>query len=79
MARRSEEEVPYVSPHRHATVQDHVALVEIELTGELMIAAAAATEDRLSSDRIDEVLDVDGDEVEVTEPVRPWPGTARGF
>ncbi|MFH8573281.1 hypothetical protein [Streptomyces sp. NPDC017993] len=58
-------------------VQDHVALVEIELTGELMIAAAAATEDRLSPDRIDEVLDVDGDEVEVAEPVWPWLGTAR--
>lgn len=47
--------------HRHQTVQDHVALVEIDLAGELMIAAAAASEDRLSADRIDEVLDVDGD------------------
>ncbi|WTK18231.1 hypothetical protein OG422_17925 [Streptomyces sp. NBC_01525] len=43
-----------------ATVQDRVALVEIELTGELMIAAAAASEERLSPDRIDELLDVDG-------------------
>ncbi|MEV0370996.1 hypothetical protein AB0I10_14360 [Streptomyces sp. NPDC050636] len=51
----------HVAPHRHGTVQDHVALVEIELTGELMIAAAAASEDRLSPDRIDEVLDVDGE------------------
>ncbi len=47
--------------HRRTTVQDHVALVEIDLTGELMIAAAASSEDRLSPDRIDEVLDVDGD------------------
>ncbi|WP_425424201.1 hypothetical protein [Streptomyces chattanoogensis] len=61
MGRRSEEEVWYVAGHRHPTVQDHVALVEIDLTGELMIAAAAATGDRLSRDRIDEVLDVDGD------------------
>ncbi|GAA3163969.1 hypothetical protein AB0E61_24725 [Streptomyces catenulae] len=43
-----------------ATVQDRVALVEIELIGELMIAAAAASEERLSPDRIDELLDVDG-------------------
>ncbi|MFG2653170.1 hypothetical protein [Streptomyces sp. NPDC048436] len=41
------------------TVQDHVALAEIELCGELIIAAsAAAGEERLSADRIDEVLDV---------------------
>ncbi|MER5555660.1 hypothetical protein ABT001_28975 [Streptomyces sp. NPDC002793] len=38
--------------------QDCVALAEIELCGELMIAAAGAREDRLSPDRIDEVLDV---------------------
>ncbi|MBD0742012.1 hypothetical protein BG418_11010 [Streptomyces sp. CBMA152] len=44
---------------RSATVQDHVALVEIELCGELMIAAAGADEDRLSPDRIDEVLNVE--------------------
>ncbi|MDH2392732.1 MULTISPECIES: hypothetical protein [Streptomyces] len=41
-----------------ATVQDHVALAEIELCGELMIAASAADEERLSPDRIDEVLKV---------------------
>lgn len=46
---------------RNSMVQDHVALVEIDLTGELMIAAATASEDRLSADRIDEVLDVDAD------------------
>lgn len=39
-------------------VQDHVALAEIELCGELMIAAAAAIEERLTADRIDEVLKV---------------------
>ncbi|WP_394297228.1 hypothetical protein [Streptomyces rimosus] len=58
----------YVAGHRNSTVQDHVALVEIDLTGELMIAAAAASEDRLSSDRIDEVLDVDADRAQ------PGPG-----
>ncbi|PJE97571.1 hypothetical protein CUT44_12830 [Streptomyces carminius] len=42
-------------------VQDHVALAEIELYGELMIAASAAAEDRLSSARIDEVLRVGSD------------------
>ncbi|MFE9820588.1 hypothetical protein ACFYSH_00185 [Streptomyces sp. NPDC005791] len=42
------------APH----AQDCVALAEIELCGELMIAAADAMEDRLSPDRIDEVLDV---------------------
>ncbi|MER0481827.1 hypothetical protein ABR737_26420 [Streptomyces sp. Edi2] len=51
----------YVAGHRPTTVQDYVALVEIDLTGELMIAAAAASEDRLSPDRIDEVLEVDGE------------------
>ncbi|MFB6780322.1 hypothetical protein ACFCX0_23470 [Streptomyces sp. NPDC056352] len=40
------------------TVQDHVALAEIELCGELMIAASAAIGERLSADRIDEVLNV---------------------
>ncbi|MGW1769619.1 hypothetical protein ACWCQL_36945 [Streptomyces sp. NPDC002073] len=37
-------------------VQDHVALAEIELCGELIIAASAVDEERLSLDRIDEVL-----------------------
>ncbi|WP_051823622.1 hypothetical protein [Streptomyces sp. NRRL S-1448] len=60
-ARRSEEEVLSVAGHRHPTAWDHVALVEIDLTGELMIAAATASEDRLSPDRIDEVLDVESD------------------
>ncbi|MCX4549295.1 hypothetical protein OG204_20550 [Streptomyces sp. NBC_01387] len=43
------------------TVQEHIALVEIELCGELMIAASAAIGDRLSPDRIDEVLMVGSD------------------
>ncbi|MFJ9853626.1 hypothetical protein [Streptomyces sp. NPDC101150] len=64
----------YVAAHRHPTVQDHVALVEIDLTGELMIAAAAATEDRLSPDRIDEVLDVDGEDGDGAEPGPPCAG-----
>ncbi|MEU1018765.1 hypothetical protein ABZ383_20770 [Streptomyces sp. NPDC005900] len=47
-----------VAPLRGGTaVQDHVALAEIELCGELIIAASAAGE-RLSFDRIDEVLRV---------------------
>jgi hypothetical protein len=41
---------------RTPTVQDHVALAEIELCGELMIAASAVDDDMLSLDRIDEVL-----------------------
>ncbi|MEV4333309.1 hypothetical protein AB0K02_22635 [Streptomyces sp. NPDC049597] len=48
-----------MAPPSTTTVQqDHVAvaLAEIELYGELMIAAAAADEERLSADRIDEVL-----------------------
>ncbi len=53
--------------HRHPTVQDHVALAEIDLTGELMIAAAAASEERLSADLIDEVLHVEEADREVAE------------
>ncbi|MCF3106751.1 MULTISPECIES: hypothetical protein [Streptomyces] len=37
---------------------DPVALIEIDLYGDLMIAASSADEDRLSADRIDEVLRV---------------------
>ena len=40
--------------------QDHVALAEIELCGELMIAASTVSEGRLSTARIDEVLEVRG-------------------
>ncbi|WP_043265543.1 hypothetical protein [Streptomyces sp. CT34] len=56
-----------VPAHRHPTVQDHVALAEIDLTGELMIAAAAASEERLSADLIDEVLHVEEADREVAE------------
>ncbi|WP_455360607.1 hypothetical protein [Streptomyces sp. SYSU K21746] len=48
----------HVTPARGAAVQDYVALAEIELCGELIIAASAADEERLSADRIDEVLKV---------------------
>ncbi|GAA2693017.1 hypothetical protein GCM10010400_68000 [Streptomyces aculeolatus] len=44
---------------RGSAVQDHVALAEIELCGELIIAATSAPEERLSDDRIDEVLRVE--------------------
>ncbi|WP_425329444.1 hypothetical protein [Streptomyces inhibens] len=73
MGRRSEEEVLYVAGHRSTTVQEHVALVEIDLTGELMIAAAAASEDRLSPDRIDEVLDVEGADGDGADRLPSWP------
>ncbi|WP_330339108.1 hypothetical protein [Streptomyces sp. NBC_00557] len=46
-----------VAPVGGTAVQDHVALAEIELCGELIIAASAA-EDRLSLESIDEVLRV---------------------
>lgn len=63
--------------HRPTTVQDYVALVEIDLTGELMIAAAAASEDRLSPDRIDEVLEVDGADGDGADRVHPLAGPTR--
>lgn len=47
-----------MAPPSTPTVQDHVALAEIELCGELMIAASAADGERLTPDRIDEVLNV---------------------
>ncbi|MFE9461871.1 hypothetical protein [Streptomyces californicus] len=53
---------------RIPNAQDRVALAEIELCGELMIAASAAGEERLSPDRIDEVLDVAGVECRTTVP-----------
>nr|WP_253911335.1 hypothetical protein [Streptomyces sp. CNQ-509] len=46
---------------RGSAVQDHVALAEIELCGELIIAATSAPEERLSDDRIDEVLRVEAE------------------
>jgi hypothetical protein len=47
-----------VAPVGGTAVQDHVALAELELCGELIIAASAAGEDRLSLEIIDEVLRV---------------------
>ncbi|CAL9486821.1 hypothetical protein [Streptomyces sp. enrichment culture] len=47
-----------VAPVGGTAVQDHVALAEIELCGELIIAASAADVDRLSLESIDEVLRV---------------------
>lgn len=46
-----------VAPVGGTAVQDHVALAEIELCGELIIAASAAR-GRLSMESIDEVLRV---------------------
>ncbi|MBW1599320.1 hypothetical protein [Streptomyces sp. JJ38] len=43
-------------PREPSAVQDWEALAEIELYGELIIAAAAEPDERLSDDRIDEVL-----------------------
>ncbi|WP_406861806.1 hypothetical protein ABZO31_15500 [Streptomyces sp. HUAS MG47] len=53
---------------------DHIALAEIELCGELMIAASAADGERLSADRIDEVLRVTQGPV---LPYRAAPGLGR--
>ncbi|MCA1221837.1 hypothetical protein [Streptomyces sp. 8L] len=63
----------HVAPLRTPIVQDHVALIEIELCGELMIAASAADGDRLSPDRIDEVLDVAAERAaRLRQPDRRW-------
>ncbi|MFJ2608052.1 hypothetical protein ACIO13_24220 [Streptomyces sp. NPDC087425] len=48
----------HVAPVGGTAVQDHVALAEIELCGELIIAASAAHGERLSQESIDEVLNV---------------------
>ncbi|MFI1333042.1 hypothetical protein ACH4U7_23635 [Streptomyces sp. NPDC020845] len=48
----------HVVARRGSSGPDPVALVEIDLYGELMIAASSADEERLSPDRIDEVLQV---------------------
>ncbi|MEV4437765.1 hypothetical protein AB0K09_01905 [Streptomyces sp. NPDC049577] len=47
-----------VSRRGSSSGTDPVALIEIDLYGELMIAASSAAEDRLSAARIDEVLRV---------------------
>lgn len=68
---------------RGSVVQDHVALAEIELCGELMIAASAAEaagEERLSPARIDEVLGTvpgDVDETAWQSVQRPVPRADR--
>lgn len=46
------------SPGMLVVQDDPVALAEIELCGELMIAASTSDEERLSFARIDEVLEV---------------------
>ncbi|MEV4948196.1 hypothetical protein [Streptomyces sp. NPDC053755] len=61
-----------MAPSRTATLpteQERVALAEIELCGELIIAASAADGERLSADRIDEVLRVAGERAEGPGPV----------
>ncbi|CCK29141.1 hypothetical protein BN159_4762 [Streptomyces davaonensis JCM 4913] len=58
-----------VAPVGGTAVQDHVALAEIELCGELIIAASAA-EERLSMESIDEVLRV-GEERDVSNADGP--------
>ncbi|EGG48257.1 hypothetical protein SGM_1552 [Streptomyces griseoaurantiacus M045] len=47
-----------MAPVGGTAVQDHVALAEIELCGELIIAASAASGERLSMESIDQVLRV---------------------
>ncbi len=61
VAGEAEEVVRVSGENRGPLTEDHVALDEIELYGELMIAASAAVEDRLSPARIDEVLRVGRD------------------
>ncbi|MEU1664961.1 hypothetical protein ABZ547_15325 [Streptomyces sparsogenes] len=52
---------------RGSSGPDPVALVEIDLYGELMIAASSADGERLSPDRIDEVLQVAADRSDPAE------------
>ncbi|MET7847614.1 hypothetical protein AB0D78_04850 [Streptomyces avermitilis] len=59
-----------VAPVGGTAVQDHVALAEIELCGDLIIAASAADEDRLSMESIDEVLKVAEERTPADEPGR---------
>jgi hypothetical protein len=74
-ARRcSQEEVKHVVARRGSSGPDPVALVEIDLYGDLMIAASSADEDRLSPDRIDEVLRVEADRSDSAERARGTKG-----
>ncbi|QFQ98432.1 hypothetical protein F9278_22125 [Streptomyces phaeolivaceus] len=59
-----------VAPAGGTAVQDHVALAEIELCGDLIIAASTTDGDRLSHDRIDEVLRVREERAHEDEPPR---------
>ncbi|MGW6454672.1 hypothetical protein ACWF94_01890 [Streptomyces sp. NPDC055078] len=56
----------HVAPPSTTMVQDYVALAEIELCGDLIIAASATDGDRLSPDRIDEVLKVAAERAEMS-------------
>ncbi|SES21787.1 hypothetical protein SAMN04487983_103678 [Streptomyces sp. yr375] len=71
-----------VAPGGGTAVQDNVALAEIELCGELIIAASAAGEERLSLESIDLVLRVgeerEGERGEGAAHGRVRGSTARG-
>ncbi|MFJ9620852.1 hypothetical protein [Streptomyces sp. NPDC101181] len=75
--RRRQREVRQVVTLTAPNAQDCVALAEIELCGELMIAASAAGEERLSPDRIDEVLNVRDGEAESWTATVPRQASAR--
>lgn len=60
-------------PSRGSLVPDRVALAEIELYGELMIAASAVSDERLSPDRIDEVLRAAPGPGELEDFAPRWP------
>lgn len=63
---------------RGSSGPDPVALVEIDLYGDLMIAASSADEDRLSTDRIDEVLRVQADRSDSAEGATGARGNGKG-
>ncbi|GGX33075.1 hypothetical protein [Streptomyces chryseus] len=68
----------HVAPLGSSTpVHDHVALAEIELCGELMIAASAVDGERLSPDRIDEVLKVGAGVAATAAEGAEWPRRRR--
>lgn len=58
---------------RGSLVPDRVALAEIELYAELMIAASAVSDERLSPDRIDEVLRATPGPGELDDVTPRWP------
>ena len=62
-----------VAPAGGTAVHDHVALAEIELCGDLIIAASTTDGDRLSPDRIDEVLRVWEERSHENDPPRRPP------